>query len=205
MAWLTVWTNGMTMSRNAKIERKTTETDIALNLNLDGRGQYQVDTGIGFFDHMLSHLAKHGKMDLTLRAKGDLHVDAHHTVEDVAICLGQALCDALGDKKGIVRFGDSVVPMEDAKAQVTVDLSGRPYLVYRVKYHTQKIGDFDVECVEEFLRAFSTAGKFNLHVDVPYGTNSHHIAEAIFKALGQSLAAAVKVVGQDIPSTKGIL
>lgn len=193
------------MNRNAKIERKTTETDIALNLNLDGRGQYQVDTGIGFFDHMLSHLAKHGKMDLTLRAKGDLHVDAHHTVEDVAICLGQALCDALGDKKGIVRFGDSVVPMEDAKAQVTVDLSGRPYLVYRVTYHTHKIGDFDVECVEEFLRAFSTAGKFNLHVDVPYGTNSHHIAEAIFKAMGQSLAAAVKVVGQDIPSTKGIL
>lgn len=193
------------MNRNAKIERKTTETDIALDLNLDGEGQYQIDTGIGFFDHMLSHLAKHGKMDLTLRAKGDLHVDAHHTVEDVAICLGQALCDALGDKKGIVRFGDSVVPMEDAKAQVTVDLSGRPYLVYRVKYHTQKIGDFDVECVEEFLRAFSTAGKFNLHVDVPYGTNSHHIAEAIFKALGQSMAAAVKVVGGDIPSTKGIL
>ncbi len=193
------------MNRNAKIERKTTETDIALNLNLDGGGQYQIDTGIGFFDHMLSHLAKHGKMDLTLRAKGDLHVDAHHTVEDVAICMGQALCEALGDKKGIVRFGDSVVPMEDAKAQVTVDLSGRPYLVYRAKYHTQKIGDFDVECVEEFLRAFSTAGKFNLHVDVPYGTNSHHIAEAIFKALGQSIATAVKVVGGDIPSTKGIL
>ena len=191
--------------RTAAVKRETKETQIDLALNLDGTGQYEIATGAGFFDHMLSHLAKHGKMDLTLRAKGDLHVDAHHTVEDVAICLGQALCDALGDKKGIVRFGDSVVPMEDAKAQVTVDLSGRPYLVYRVKYHTQKIGDFDVECVEEFLRAFSTAGKFNLHVDVPYGTNSHHIAEAIFKALGQSLAAAVKVVGQDIPSTKGIL
>jgi imidazoleglycerol-phosphate dehydratase len=193
------------MARTAAIERETTETDISLKLDLDGQGRYQIDTGIGFFDHMLSHLAKHGKMDMTLRAKGDLHVDAHHTVEDVAICLGQALCDALGDKKGIARFGDSVVPMEDAKAQATVDLSGRPFLVYRVKYNTQKIGDFDVECVEEFLRAFSTAGKFNLHIEVPYGLNGHHIAEAIFKALGQSMAAAVKIVGTDIPSTKGVL
>jgi imidazoleglycerol-phosphate dehydratase len=192
-------------SRTSKIERKTTETDISLKLNLDGSGQYQIDTGIGFFDHMLTHLAKHGKMDMTLKAKGDLHVDAHHTVEDVAICLGQALCEALGDKKGIGRFGDSVVPMEDAKAQATIDLSGRPYLIYRAKYNTQKIGDFDVECIEEFLRAFSTSGKFNLHIDVPYGVNSHHIAEAIFKALGQAMAAAVKIVGGDIPSTKGIL
>jgi imidazoleglycerol-phosphate dehydratase len=195
----------MNMARSATIERKTTETDIFLKLDLDGQGRYQIDTGIGFFDHMLSHLAKHGKMDMTLRAKGDLHVDAHHTVEDVAICLGQALCDALGDKKGIARFGDSVVPMEDAKAQATVDLSGRPFLVYRVKYNTQKIGDFDVECIEEFLRAFSTAGKFNLHIEVPYGLNSHHIAEAIFKALGQAMAVAVKIVGTDIPSTKGVL
>jgi imidazoleglycerol-phosphate dehydratase len=191
--------------RTSKIERKTTETNISLKLNLDGSGQYQIDTGIGFFDHMLTHLAKHGKMDMTLKAKGDLHVDAHHTVEDVAICLGQALCEALGDKKGIGRFGDSVVPMEDAKAQATLDLSGRPYLIYRAKYNTQKIGDFDVECIEEFLRAFSTTGKFNLHIDVPYGINSHHIAEAIFKAIGQSMAAAVKIVGGDIPSTKGIL
>ncbi len=191
--------------RTSKIERKTTETNISLKLNLDGTGQYQIDTGIGFFDHMLTHLAKHGKMDMTLKAKGDLHVDAHHTVEDVAICLGQALCEALGDKKGIGRFGDSVVPMEDAKAQATLDLSGRPYLIYRAKYNTQKIGDFDVECIEEFLRAFSTSGKFNLHIDVPYGINSHHIAEAIFKALGQAMAAAVKIVGGDIPSTKGIL
>jgi imidazoleglycerol-phosphate dehydratase len=192
-------------TRQATIERKTTETDISLKMNLDGQGQYQIDTGIGFFDHMLSHLAKHGKMDLTLRAKGDLHVDDHHTVEDVAICLGQALVKTLGDKKGIARFGDSVVPMEDAKAQATVDLSGRPYLVYRAKYTTQKIGEFDVECIEEFLRAFSTAGQFNLHIDVPYGVNSHHIAEAIFKALGQSLAAAVKIIGGDVPSTKGVL
>jgi imidazoleglycerol-phosphate dehydratase len=191
--------------RTSKVDRKTTETDISLKLNLDGTGQYQIDTGIGFFDHMLTHLAKHGKMDMTLKAKGDLHVDAHHTVEDVAICLGQALCEALGDKKGIGRFGDSVVPMEDAKAQATIDLSGRPYLIYRAKYNTQKIGDFDVECIEEFLRAFSTSGKFNLHIDVPYGINSHHIAEAIFKAIGQSMAAAVKIVGGDIPSTKGIL
>lgn len=191
--------------RISTLKRKTTETDISLKLNLDGTGQYQIDTGIGFFDHMLSHLAKHGKMDMTLKAKGDLHVDAHHTVEDVAICLGQALCEALGDKKGIGRFGDSVVPMEDAKAQATIDLSGRPYLVYHAKYNTQKIGEFDVECIEEFLRAFSTSGKFNLHIDVPYGINSHHIAEAIFKAIGQAMAAAVKIVGGDIPSTKGIL
>ncbi len=191
--------------RQASIQRKTTETDISLTLDVDGQGRYEIDTGIGFFDHMLTHLAKHGKMEMTLRAKGDLHVDSHHTVEDVAICIGEALCKALGDKKGIARFGNSTVPMEDAKAQVTVDLSGRPYLVYHAKYNTSKIGDFDVECVEEFLRAFSTAGKFNLHIEVPYGTNSHHIAEAIFKALGQALAAAVRIVGDDIPSTKGIL
>jgi len=191
--------------RQATIERKTTETDISLSLDLDGQGRYEINTGIGFFDHMLTHLAKHGKMEMTLRATGDLHVDAHHTVEDVAICIGEALCKALGDKKGIARFGNSIVPMEDAKAQVTLDLSGRPYLVYHAKYNTAKIGEFDVECVEEFLRAFSTAGKFNLHIEVPYGVNSHHIAEAIFKALGQALAAAVRIVGEDIPSTKGIL
>jgi imidazoleglycerol-phosphate dehydratase len=191
--------------RIAKIHRKTKETDVSLSLNLDGIGKYQIDTGIGFLDHMLSHLAKHGKIDLTLKAKGDLNVDAHHTIEDIAICLGEGLVKALGDKKGIARYGHSSVPMEEAMANVSIDLSGRSSCVYNVEYRTDKIGDFDVECLEEMLRSFSNNGKFNLHINVPYGTNSHHIAEAIFKGLGQALAEAVKIVGTDIPSTKGTL
>jgi imidazoleglycerol-phosphate dehydratase len=191
--------------RKAKITRKTRETDILVQINLDGVGRYEIDTGIGFLDHMLCHLSKHGKIDLTLKAKGDLDVDQHHTVEDVAICLGQGLVEALGDKKGIARYGSSSVPMEDALADVAVDLSGRPFCVYNVQYRTEKVGDFDVECVEELLRSFSNHGKFNLHITVPHGTNSHHIAEAIFKALGQALGQAVKLTGKDIPSTKGSL
>jgi imidazoleglycerol-phosphate dehydratase len=191
--------------RAAKTHRKTKETDVSLELNLDGRGKYQIDTGIGFLDHMLSHLAKHGKIDLTLKAKGDLDVDAHHTIEDIAICLGECLVKALGDKKGIARYGHSSVPMEEAMANVSIDLSGRSSCVYNVEYRTDKIGDFDVECLEEMLRSFSNNGKFNLHINVPYGTNSHHIAEAIFKGLGQALAEAVKIVGTDVPSTKGTL
>jgi imidazoleglycerol-phosphate dehydratase len=191
--------------RKAKISRKTKETDITLQINLDGEGKYELNTGIGFLDHMLSHLSKHSKIDLTLRAKGDLEVDQHHTVEDVAICLGEALVQALGDKKGIARYGNSAVPMEDALANIALDLSGRPFCVYNANYRTEKIGDFDVECVEELLRSFANTGKFNLHITVPHGTNSHHIAEAIFKALGQSLGQAVKIVGKDIPSTKGSL
>lgn len=191
--------------RKATLTRKTNETDIRVELNLDGQGRYTLNTGVGFFDHMLAHLSKHSRIDVKVEAKGDLEVDAHHTIEDVGIALGEALESALGDKKGIARYGHSVVPMEDAKAQVTIDLSGRPYLVFRAAFSSQKIGDFDVECVEEFLRSFSTVGKFNLHAEVPYGTNSHHIAEALFKAVGQALGAAVKVVGTDIPSTKGRL
>ncbi|HDS84813.1 MAG TPA: imidazoleglycerol-phosphate dehydratase HisB [Phycisphaerales bacterium] len=191
--------------RQATIERKTNETDIRVELNLDGQGRYSINTGIGFFDHMLAHLSKHSRIDMTVRAKGDLEVDAHHTIEDVGIALGQALETALGDKKGIARYGHSVVPMEDARAETVVDLSGRPYLVYRVSFKTEKIGDFDVECVEEFLRSFSTVGKFNLHVESPCGLNSHHIAEAVFKALGQALGAAVNIIGSEIPSTKGTL
>ena len=142
---------------------------------------------------------------MTVKAKGDLHIDAHHTIEDVGICIGEALVEALGDKKGITRYGDSAVPMEDSKAVVTVDLSGRPFLVYHADFPTEKIGEFDTECVEEFLRSFCTVGKLNLHAEVPYGTNSHHIAEAVFKALGQALGAAVNVTGTEIPSTKGVL
>ena len=191
--------------RIGKIHRQTKEVDVTVELNLDGVGKYQIDTGIGFLDHMLAHLSKHSKIDLVLRAKGDLKVDAHHTVEDIAICLGECLVKAIGDKKGIARYGHSSVPMEDALANVSIDLSGRASCVYKVDYQTDKIGDFDVECLEEMLRSFSNNGKFNLHINVPYGTNSHHIAEAIFKGLGQALAEAVKIVGMDVPSTKGIL
>lgn len=192
-------------SRTAKTERKTKETNITLEINLDGAGKYEIDTGVGFLDHMLAHLSKHGKIDLTIKAKGDLQVDAHHTIEDIAICLGSALSEALGDKKGIARFGNSSVPMEDALANVSIDLSGRPCCIYNVEYQTDKIGDFDVECIEELLRSFANNGKFNLHVNMPYGSNSHHIAEAVFKALGQALATAVRIIGSDVPSTKGKL
>ncbi len=191
--------------RIAEVTRKTKETDITVKLNLDGQGKYEIDTGLGFLDHMLTHLSKHGKVDLTLKATGDLHVDAHHTVEDIGICLGQVLDKALANKKGIARYGHSSVPMEESLANVSIDLSGRSKFVYNVEYQTEKIGDFDVECIEEMLTSFSANGKFNLHVTVPYGTNSHHIAEAIFKALGQAVAAAVRVIGEDIPSTKGTL
>ena len=192
-------------ARTAKVHRKTKETDVTLELNLDGQGKYQIDTGVGFLDHMLTHLGKHGKIDLVVKAKGDLEVDAHHTIEDIAICLGDCLTKALDDKKGIARYGYSSVPMEDALANVSVDLSGRANFIYNVQYRTTKIGDFDVECIEEMLRSFANNGKFNLHINVPYGTNSHHIAEAIFKALGQALAASIKIVGTAIPSTKGTL
>jgi len=191
--------------RVAKIHRQTKETDITCELNLDGVGKYEIDTGIGFLDHMLSHLSKHSKIDLIIKAKGDLDVDAHHTVEDIAICMGECLIKAVSDKKGIARYGHSSVPMEGALANVSVDLSGRSSCVYNVEYRTDKIGDFDVECLHEFLRSFSNNGRFNLHINVPYGINSHHIAEAIFKALGQALAAAIKIVGTDVPSTKGQL
>lgn len=192
-------------NRTARIHRQTKETNVTCELGLDGVGQYEIDTGAGFLDHMLTHVSKHGRLDLMVKAKGDLHIDPHHTTEDVGLCLGDCLLQALGDKKGIARYGHSSVPMEDALANVSLDLSGRPACVYHAEYRTNKIGDFDVECIEEFLRAFSNSGKFNLHVNVPYGSNSHHIAEAIFKALGQALATAVRVVGTDIPSTKGQL
>jgi imidazoleglycerol-phosphate dehydratase len=191
--------------RTAEAERETKETSVKVELNLDGVGRYEIDTGIGFLDHMLTHLSKHSKIDLVVKAKGDLNVDAHHTVEDIAICLGECLVKVLGDKKGIARYGHSSVPMEETIANVSIDLSGRPSCVYNVAYRTDKIGDFDVECLEEMLRSFSNNGRFNLHINVPYGTNSHHMAEAIFKGLGQALGSAVRIVGGDIPSTKGKL
>ena len=195
------------MSRIEKIQRKTSETDIAIELNLDGSRKSDIDTGIGFFDHMLTHIAKHGRFDLNVKCKGDLHIDGHHTVEDIAIVLGQAFEKALGDKKGITRFSSCSLPMEDSLANVAIDFCGRPFCIYNVKYTSGKIGDFDVELVEEFCRAFTNNARLNLHINVPYGTNNHHIAEAIFKAIGRALADAVKIIPgvDDVPSTKGML
>ncbi len=191
--------------RIGTISRKTKETDILAELNIDGSGKYEIDSGVGFLDHMLAHLSKHSRIDMTVKAQGDLEVDAHHTVEDVAICLGQALDQGLEDKRGIVRYGSSSVPMEDALANISIDLSGRAFFVFNVEFPTEKIGDFDSECIEEFLRSFSSSARLNLHINVPYGTNSHHISEAIFKGLGQALEQAVRITGTDIPSTKGTL
>lgn len=191
--------------RTAKIERETNETNISIELNLDGKGSYDVSTGVGFFDHMLAHLSKHSGIDLKIKAKGDLHIDDHHTVEDVGICLGTCFERALGDKRGICRYGSSSVPMEDALANVAVDISGRPFCVYNASYPSSKIGTFDVELIEEFMRAFTNTSRINLHINVPYGTNSHHIAEGIFKAAGQAFAKAINIKGDEIPSTKGVL
>jgi imidazoleglycerol-phosphate dehydratase len=196
------------MARTAKISRKTKETDIALSLDVDGSGQSTIETGVGFFDHMLTHLAKHSLMDLTLRAKGDLHIDDHHTVEDISLVLGSALDKALGDKAGIFRYGWAAIPMEDTLAEVALDLSGRPSFVFNVVFPSKKIGTFDVELIAESLRSFANTGKMNLHVNVRYGGNSHHIAEAIFKALAKALRQAVAVderAGGAVPSTKGTL
>ena len=193
--------------RKAQIDRKTKETDIRLSLELDGQGKCEGATGVGFLDHMLDLFSRHGLFNLKVSAKGDRAVDDHHTVEDVGICLGQALKEALGDKKGLVRFGDASVPMQDALANVAVDIGGRPALVFNAALANRKIGDFDASLVEEFLEALSTHAAINLHVNVPYGSNTHHIAEAIFKALAQALSRAVRLDERikGVPSTKGVL
>ncbi|HOD81304.1 MAG: Imidazoleglycerol-phosphate dehydratase [Planctomycetes bacterium ADurb.Bin126] len=196
------------MTRRATIERKTNETDIRLELDLDGTGKVQASTGVGFFDHMLDHLGKHSLCDLSVQAKGDLHVDDHHTVEDVAICLGEAIEQALGDKAGIRRYGFASVPMDDALAQVSVDLSGRAALAFNARFTADKIGAFDCQLVEEFLRRLAFTAGMNLHVNLPYGSNDHHIAEAIFKALAQALRSAKEIDPArkgSVPSTKGSL
>ena len=192
--------------RHATVQRKTKETDITVELCLDG-GDYANQTGVGFFDHMLDHIARHGQFGLKVTARGDTHVDDHHTVEDVGLVLGQALVEALGDKKGIERYGFASVPMGEALARVSIDLSGRPALVFDAAFAGDggKIGSFDSQLVQEFLRAVGNAGMFNCHVEVPSGTNSHHIAEAIFKALARALRQAVAITGGEIPSTKGVL
>lgn len=194
-------------ARKSDIRRKTRETEITLSLKLDGEGRGEISTGVGFLDHMLDLLARHGLLDLRIKASGDTQVDAHHTVEDVGICLGQALKEALGDRAGIKRFGRMAVPMEDSLADVALDLSGRGALVYNVTFPSEKTGDFDVELIEEFLRALASNAGMNLHVNVPYGRNSHHVAEAIFKALAKALDAATQIDPRvkGVPSTKGVL
>jgi imidazoleglycerol-phosphate dehydratase len=180
------------MSRNAKISRTTKETDINLNLTIDGQGNASINTGIGFLDHMLTLLTVHGFFDLDIRATGDLEVDAHHTIEDIGICLGKALAQAIGDLSGIRRFGNASIPMEETLACVNLDICNRPFLVYKVGFLTSKIGNFDTELVEEFLRAMVVNSGMTLHVYVPYGKNGHHIAEAAFKALGKAIDQATQ-------------
>ena len=194
------------MSRESSVVRDTTETSINLRLNLDGTGVYTIETGLGFFDHMLSHIAKHGGLDLSLKAKGDLHVDEHHLVEDVGICLGKALRVALGEKRGIERFGTAFVTMDEALARTVIDLSGRSYLVFLATFTRESINGFSLELVREFFQAIAGEGKMNVHVALLYGANAHHQAEAIFKSFGRALRQAVRVTMQDtIPSTKGVL
>ena len=192
--------------RTSNIERKTGETDITLALNLDGEGKSTVDSGCGFLDHMLTLFAAHGKFDLTLTCKGDTDVDDHHTVEDIGICLGKAFAEALGDKRGIARYGDITLPMDEALILVAVDLSGRDYLGYALEIPTEKVGSFDTELVEEFWLAFVRNAACNLHIRQLAGKNSHHIIEGAFKAVARALRAAVKSDGTDtVPSTKGVL
>ena len=195
-------------SRTAQITRATAETDIALRLDLDGTGRAEIDTGIGFLDHMLTALAKHALFDLTVVAKGDLHVDFHHTTEDVGIVLGQALRQALGEKRGIRRYGHAVVPMDEALAEAAIDLSGRAFLVWQVEFQRPKIGEMDTELFEEFFRALSSNGLMALHVVLRHGHNAHHVAEGCFKAVARALREAVERdprTADAIPSTKGML
>ena len=194
--------------RSATITRQTAETDISVSVNLDGTGSYDNQTGIGFFDHMLDQLARHSLIDMTIRCQGDTHIDDHHSVEDVGIALGQALTTALGDKKGIRRYGACLLPMDDALVRAALDLSARPFLVWNVDLPTAKIGSFDTELVREFFQAFSTHGGITLHVDALHGINSHHIAEAAFKSVARALRDAVETdprKADAIPSTKGTL
>ncbi|OPZ94801.1 MAG: Imidazoleglycerol-phosphate dehydratase [Firmicutes bacterium ADurb.Bin419] len=195
------------MERKSQISRKTGETDITLSINLDGTGRSKIDSGVGFLDHMLDLFTRHGLFDMEVKAQGDLHVDAHHTVEDVGIVLGQALKEALGDKKSIKRYGSTFVPMDEALALVAMDLSGRPYLVFDAELQAEKLGNMETELVEEFFRAVAFNAGMNLHIKVFYGINTHHIIEAVFKAFGRALDQAVLIDSriEGVMSTKGTL
>ena len=194
--------------RTASVSRKTAETEISVEINLDGTGTDDNETGVGFFDHMLDQLSRHSLIDFKITAQGDYHIDDHHTVEDTGIALGQALVQALGEKRGIRRYGECHLPMDDAQVRAALDLSARPFLVWNVEFPSQKIGTFDTELVREFFTALATHGGITLHIDQLHGFNSHHIAEAAFKAVARALRVAVETdprKAQDIPSTKGAL
>ena len=194
--------------RKASIERKTTETEIAVTVDLDGKGAYDVKTGVGFLDHMLEQLARHSLLDIKVRAKGDLHIDFHHTTEDSGIALGQAVARALGDRKGIRRYASLHLPMDETLTRAAIDVSGRPYLVWKVAFSRPKIGDFDTELVREWFQAFAMNAGVTLHVETLYGDNNHHIAESCFKALARALREAIEIDPRQkdrIPSTKGSL
>ena len=194
--------------RSATITRNTAETQISVTINLDGTGQYDNQTGVGFFDHMLDQLSRHSLIDMTIRAAGDYHIDDHHTVEDTGIALGQAIVQAVDDKKGINRYGSCLLPMDDALVRAALDISARPFLVFNLDMPTQKIGNFDTELVREFFQALSTHAGLTLHIDQLHGLNSHHIAEAAFKSVARALRQAVEIdprMSQALPSTKGAL
>jgi imidazoleglycerol-phosphate dehydratase len=194
--------------RTGAVTRKTKETDVSVEVNLDGQGRAEVGTGIGFLDHMLDLLARHSRMDITVKAKGDLHIDQHHTTEDVGIALGQAVKQALGDMKGITRYADVHMPMDEALTRVAIDISGRPYLVFSAEFARDKVGAFDTELVEEWFRAFATNAGVTLHVACLYGSNDHHIAESCFKGLARALRVATSIdprAAGEVPSTKGSL
>ncbi len=194
--------------RKATISRKTTETEVSATVNLDGTGSYAIKTGVGFFDHMMEQLARHSLIDITLEAKGDLHIDDHHTVEDCGIALGQAIAEALGDRKGIRRYASCDLPMDETLTRVAIDVSGRPFLVFKCEYPRHKIGTFDTELVREWFQAFAMNAGITLHLETAYGLNAHHIAESSFKALARSLRDALEIDPRQpnrIPSTKGSL
>jgi len=194
--------------RQARIERKTKETQITASVNLDGTGRYDVSTGIGFLDHMMEQLSRHSLIDLELKAKGDLHIDFHHTTEDTGIVIGEAVNQALGDRKGIIRFGSALVPLDEALSQVVVDCSNRPYLVWKVKFTRPKLGDMDTELFKEWFQAFAQSAGLTLHVETLYGENSHHIVESAYKGLARALRQAISLderAAGVVPSTKGVL
>jgi imidazoleglycerol-phosphate dehydratase len=195
------------MSRQATVERKTSETDITIKLDIDGKGDAKIDTGVGFFDHMLTLFAKHGFFDLEVGAKGDLEVDGHHTVEDVGICLGKAFSEALGDKSGITRYGFFILPMNEALATVALDISGRPYLAYNMDLSASQVGGFDTDLTHEFFQAFITNAGVSLHIRLQAGTNPHHVIEAVFKAFGKAMDRACRIDPRiiGVQSTKGML
>lgn len=196
------------MMRSASVSRRTAETDVAVSIALDGTGKAEISTGVGFLDHMLDLFARHGLFDLTVKVTGDLHVDQHHTTEDTGIALGQAILKALGDKKGIARYADIHLPMDETLTRIALDISGRPFLVFRTAFPTEKIGVFDTELVREFFQAFAVQAGLTLHVETLYGENSHHIAESCFKGLARALRQAVAVDPREegrVPSTKGTL